>query len=181
LGRGLSNIILPIVQYFCNFEAFGKMMKKYLQRSLILLISGLLLAVVSCTPLTCFEDTESFVKASFYNNTTKLRQAPDSITLYGVGNENILLYKKALKVQPVLFAMNPSVNNCRYIIKINNITDTISFSYTSYLHLISKECGYTYYYTLSEKPVHTKNNIDSLSVTKGSITTLNEENIRIYY
>jgi hypothetical protein len=156
-------------------------MNKYFQGSLILIISGLFFAMVSCTPLTCFEDTESFVKASFYNYTTKARQAPDSITLYGVGRENLFLYKKAINVQPVLFAFNPWVTKCKYIIKINKITDTITFSYTSNLHLISKECGYTYYYTLTEKPVFTKNTIDSVSVSKGAITTVNEENIRIYY
>ncbi len=137
--------------------------------------------MVTCTPLTCFEDTESFVKASLFKYTTLLRQAPDSITLFGAGNENVFLYKKAIKVQPVLFALNPSANTCKYIIKINKITDTITFSYTGYLHLISKECGYTYFYTLSEKPVFTTNTIDSVAVSKGDITNLNEENIQIYY
>lgn len=178
----MTNFIkVPIVQYFCNFEAFRKIMNKYYKGSLIIIISGLFFAMVSCTPLTCFEDTESFVKASLYNYTTKARQAPDSITLYGIGKENLFLYKKAINVQPVLFALNPSVTTCKYIFKINNITDTITFNYTGYLHLISKECGYTYYYTLSDKPIFTKNTIDSVSVSKGAITTLNEENIRIYY
>lgn len=156
-------------------------MNKYFRESLIVIISSLFLGLVSCTPMTCFDDTESFLKASFYNYKTKTRLAPDSISLYGVGNENIFLYKKALKVQPALFALNPSVATCKYIIKINNITDTITFTYTNFLHLVSKECGYTFYYTLSEKPVFTKNAIDSLSITNGLITTLNEENIRIYY
>jgi hypothetical protein len=137
--------------------------------------------MVSCTPLTCFEDTESFLKASFYKQGTETILAPDSITMYGVGNENLLFYKKAIKVQPVLFALNPSVSTCTYIIKINALTDTIKFTYNNLPHLISKECGYTYYYNLTEDPVYTKNAIKFLSVTKGSITTLNEENIRIYY
>ena len=156
-------------------------MSKNFKGSLILFVSALFAVVDSCTPLTCFEDTESFLKASLYNYTTKLKQPADSITLYGVGNENILMYKKAIKIQPVLFALNPSADTCKYVIKINDISDTITFSYTSFLHLISKECGYTYYYTLSELPVFTNNVIDSVSISKGFITTLNEENIRIYY
>jgi hypothetical protein len=156
-------------------------MDKNFKGSLILIVCGLFFAMVSCTPLTCFDDTESFIKASFYNYTTQLKQPPDSITLYGAGNQNTLLYKKAIKIQPVLFALNPSDTTCKFIIKINNITDTITFGYTSFLHLISKECGYTYYYTLSEKLVFTLNTIDSISVRKGLITTLNEENIRIFY
>jgi hypothetical protein len=156
-------------------------MSKNFKGSLILFVSALFAVVASCTPLTCFEDTESFLKASLYNYTTQVKQPADSISLYGIGNENILMYKKAIKIQPVLFALNPSADTCKFAIKINDITDTITFSYTSFLHLISKECGYTYYYTLSEIPVFTNNAIDSVSITKGSITTLNEENIRIYY
>jgi hypothetical protein len=156
-------------------------MMKYFRESLIITVSGLFFFVASCTPLSCFEETESYVKASFYNNTTKLIQAPDSISLYGLGNENLFLYKKALRVQPVLFALNPSADSCTFILKINDKTDTITFRYTSFPHLVSKECGYTFYYTFTEDPVHTSNAIKSILKTTYNITTLNGENLKIYY
>jgi len=156
-------------------------MNKYSREKLILFISGIILISVSCTPLACFEETESYLKASFYKQATDVLQAPDSITLYGAGKENSFLYKRAIKVQPVLFSLNPGTSSCTYIIKINGLTDTISFSYNVNPHLISRECGYTYYYTLNGVPEYTMNSIKFVSVTKGSITTLNEENIRIYY
>lgn len=156
-------------------------MNKYFKGSLIFFVSGLFFSMVSCTPLTCFEDTESFLKASFYKQGTETILAPDSITLYGVGNENIYLYKKGIKVQPALFALNPSETSCTFVIKINALTDTITFTYNNLPHLISKECGYTYYFNLTEDPVYTNNAIKFLYVKKGSITTTNEENIRIYY
>ncbi len=156
-------------------------MKKYFRESLITLVSGLFLIIGSCTPLSCFEETESFVKISFYNYKTKLNAAPDSITLYGLGNENLFIYKKAPKVQPALFALNPSADSCTYILKINDKTDTINFKFTSFPHLVSKECGYTFYYTLTQDPSFTRNIIDSISKTTYNITTLNGENLRIYY
>ena len=33
---------------------------------------------------SCFEETECYVKASFYNNTTQKLTAPDSLTIYGI-------------------------------------------------------------------------------------------------
>lgn len=156
-------------------------MHKFSQSSLIIFILALYLTFASCTPLSCFEETESFLKGSFYKQSTESMEAPDSITLYGLGKETSFLYKKALKVQPVLFALNPSAGECTYIIKINALTDTISFSYSTKAHLVSKECGYTFYYTLTVDPEYTKNAIKFIHVTKGTITTLNEENIRIYY
>jgi hypothetical protein len=46
--------------------------------------------------------------------------------------------------------------------------------------MISKECGYTFYHTI-EAPSFTTNIIDTVTVVKYTITTLSEENIRIYY
>ena len=69
---------------------------------------------------------------------------------------------------------------CKFIIRINGTDDTIEFRYSGYLHLISKECGYTWYYNL-DTALHSFNIIDSLSFSKKTITTLSEENIQIYY
>jgi hypothetical protein len=142
----------------------------------------LLLPVIaySCTPLSCFEETEAFAKASFFNNTTSKLQAPDSLTIYGITMESVLLYNKSVKVQPALLPLNPSAESCSFIIKINGITDTVDIKYTSYPHLISKECGVSFYHNI-DTIIHTKNIIDFIYITRGNITTVNEENIRIFY
>ena len=119
-------------------------------KSRIILIQGVLfgyalLMIVSCTPGSCFEETNAYLKASFHS-TGKLK-APDSLTLNGLGKDTAR-YKKAVKVQPALIPLNPSEENCGFVIRINGITDTISFQYTTFVHLISKECGYTYYHYL---------------------------------
>lgn len=164
-----------------TFETFRKVKKNLFQKGLIIIISGVFCFLISCTPLTCFEETEAFVKASFYDNTTKLMLAPDSITIYGIDMETNKLYNNVKKVQPVLFPLNPSSTNSTYIIIINGRQDTISFSYNSYPHLISKECGYTFYYNLDSDPVHTFNGVKYIYRKNSNITTVNEENIHIYY
>jgi hypothetical protein len=134
----------------------------------------------ACTPQSCFEETDAFVKASFYKEETGAIAPPDSLTLYGIDMESSRLYNKGSKIQPALFPLNAATGISIFIIRINGISDTLTFTYTSYPHLISKECGYAFYHTI-DTPVVTKNLIKSVTLMKNNITTLNEENIRINY
>jgi hypothetical protein len=144
------------------------------------LIAGAILLMISCTPESCFEETNAFVKTSFYLTGTGKAHSPDSLTLYGIGMNTKKIYNKATNVTPALLPLNSSSENCGFMIRINGISDTITFSYSSYPHLISKECGYTFFHKI-DTPVYTKHIIDKVKILKSSITTINEENIRIYY
>lgn len=153
-------------------------MKRILQAAAAKIVILLSVIAGACTPEACFEETNAFVKASFYINENQV--TPDSLTLYGLGHESAKLYNKAVKVKPALFPLNSSDITSTFIIRINGISDTITFTYSSYPHLISTECGYTFYHIL-EQPTFTKNNIDNIIVRNRNITTINEENIRIFY
>ena len=157
-------------------------MRKLIPRNLTIILSGLILFLLSCTPESCFEETESFLKATLYLNETGNLRAPDSLTVYGLNMETNKLYNKTKNVQIALLPLNASTANCVYIIRINGITDTLEFRYSSYPHLVSKECGYTFYHNLiSDSLTYTTNAIDSIYIRKNTITTFNEENIRIFY
>jgi hypothetical protein len=147
---------------------------------LTIIISGLFLLNLSCSPQSCMDETEALVKSSFFEYTSLEATAPDSLTLHGLEMDS-LIYLKSAAVQTGKFPLNPSSDNCEFIIKINGITDTISFRYSSYPHLVSKECGYTFYHNLNTAPSHTINIIDSISLINSKITTTNEENIQIFY
>lgn len=135
--------------------------------------------VIRCTPEACFEETDALLNATFYDNLTKERKAPDSLTVYGSGMDT-KLYSRERNVQPARLPLNASDESCTFIIRINGINDTIKFNYTSYPHLVSKECGYTFFYKLGSI-VYTTNVIDYIYTGKTDITTVNEENIRIFY
>lgn len=153
-------------------------MKRFIIQGLIF-ISLLSLVAVSCTEGSCFEETESYLKATFYNNETKKALAPDSISLNGLGQDSII-YSRTTGVKVALFPLNSSAESSKFIISINGIIDTIEFLYTSYPHLISKECGYTYYHHLDSIST-TGHNIDDIYIANRTITNLNVENIRIFY
>jgi hypothetical protein len=158
-------------------------MRKHIPENLAIILSGLMLMLFSCTTQSCLEETEAYVKASFYvyDNLTEKLLAPDSVTIYGLNMENNKLYTKALKLQPALLPLNASATECIFIVKINGITDTIQFKYSSYPHLVSKECGYAFYHHLDTEPKHTYHGIKYIYTKNSTITTINEENIRIFY
>jgi hypothetical protein len=144
------------------------------------LLTFVILHLASCSPEACFEDTNAFLKASMYLQVTGKNVAPDSITLYGVTMETSKIYKRSTAVKVARMPLNASAGNCSFVIRINGVYDTITFEYDSYPHLISKECGYTFYHSI-DTTLYTRNIIDTVRVTNSRVTTLNEENIRIYY
>jgi len=154
-------------------------MKKIFSCIGILLIVFLIGILVRCTPGACLEETNSFLEASFYSNTTKEILVPDSLTIYGSGQSD-KLYNKAAGVKVASLPLDATTGKCTFVIRINGTDDTLQLVYSSYPHLISKECGYTFYHTL-DTFFYSRNIIDYVYQTSNNITTLNEENIRIYY
>lgn len=154
-------------------------MKKHFLRSPVAILSGFALFLISCSLGSCFEETESYIKASLYNYTTEKLTAPDSVSLKGSGLDS-LIYKKKTGLSIAMIPLNSSDEVSRFVIKINNVIDSIEFRYSSYPHLISKECGYTFYHHL-DTAIFTENIIKRISIENKNVTNLNGENIRIYY
>ena len=156
-------------------------MRKLFSVFLILILTGYIFFLVSCSQGSCFEETESYLKASFYSYELRKLTSPDSLSLYGLNNDSII-YNKSTKVQPALIPLNASRESCSFVININGIADTIEFRYISYPHMISKECGYTFYHELTDSVrYYTRHAIKTISTGNKTITNLNVENIRIYY
>jgi hypothetical protein len=148
-----------------------------------LVLSALLF---SCTPESCMEGTEtqSYVKGLFYlNDGTGSAKAPDTLTVYGMGREDILLYDKTIKTSSVLLPLDASTDSCKFVFIINSVADTVTLHYTSYPHFISKECGYTYFHSLKQMPIptYTSHKIMGITIKNNSVIIPNEENIRIFY
>jgi hypothetical protein len=156
-------------------------MSKLIQAGLFILLSVLIISIWSCSPQACFDETEAKVKASFYSALDSTKAiTPDSITLFGVGRDTSKIYDKSPKIQPALIPLNTLTDTCALVLRINGIGDTITFIYTSFPHLLSKECGYTYYHTL-DTAIYTKHIISKIKISDKNITTLNVKNLEIYY
>lgn len=154
-------------------------MRRSLKAFTVIIISGFFLLQSSCIDLSCIDETVAYVKTGFYSYSTKKQAIPDSLTLFGI-NKHILIYDKKKIKLPALIPLNDTTDYSTLIIKINGVADTVKFLYLNYPHLISKECGYSMFHTI-DTVLFTKNIIDSISLINENITTVNAENIRIYY
>ncbi len=155
-------------------------MRKTAGLSLISVLCGLIILVFSCVQGSCFDETESYLKASLYDSSFNKVVAPDSLTLYGL-NRDSLIYSRISDVTLALIPLNDTAQASTFVIKINGILDTITFQYSSYPHLISKECGYTYYHHLDADPIFTKHIIKRIEIDSRTVTNLKIENIKIIY
>jgi hypothetical protein len=155
-------------------------MKRLFPRTLLIILPITALFLFSCVQPSCLEETNSDLKASFYNNNTKTLTAPDSVTAYGLNADTTWLYKKSTGIKTALLPLNASAGSCGFIIKINGITDTLQFYYSTYPHFISKECGYTFYHQVDSER-HTSHAILEIYTANKTVTNLNGENIRIFY
>ena len=148
---------------------------------LCLIVLALIIRLLySCTSSACLGETTAYLKAGFYQSGTGKPYTPDSVTVYGIGLNGNMLYNKATKLSSIWLPLDASSGTCGFIMKINNITDTLSFTYSGYPYLISKECGYTFFFNL-DSCIWKGSIIDTINIRNKKITIFNDENIRIFY
>jgi hypothetical protein len=135
---------------------------------------------VNCAPEACLEETISTLNATFYKTGSTQVSIADSITIFGIGKDTSKIYDKTLKVSFIKLPLDASSGTCGFVMKINDVTDTLRLTYTSYPHLVSKECGVVFFYTLKSYQI-SATTVDTIIFRNNNITTFNEENIRIFY
>lgn len=155
---------------------FSGIMKKLMKLPFLAVI----VIAFSCSEGACFEETEAYLKGSFYRRPPLKLTAPDSLTLYGSDRPGQTIYKRKSGVQPALIPLNSAAETSEFVMKINGISDTLEVRYTTFPALISKECGYTFFHDI-DTIIYSTHIIDSIKISKSRITNLDEENIRIYY
>jgi hypothetical protein len=60
------------------------------------------------------------------------------------------------------------------------VFDTITFFYTSTLHFISNNCGYNYYFNITDIK-HTSNMLDSIGYIDRNVSDANKRNVQFYF
>lgn len=151
------------------------------KNSIATIIIAVFMTTVSCTPESCFEERVAKASVPFYLSSTQQKKAPDNLTIFGLNTGTDKIYTDSKTTLRAELPLNPLTDSCSFVLIINGVTDTIMVTYDSYPHLISVECGYTYYHTIDRPPSYTKNIIDSIIVKNPFVTTGNEENFRILY
>ncbi|HLN56430.1 MAG TPA: DUF6452 family protein [Bacteroidales bacterium] len=146
----------------------------------LILSAWIVASLTSCTPGSCFEKTDSLLDVTFYDSVTKKVITPDSLTVFGLGIDTARIYSASRGIKKASLPLNSAADNSIFIITINKITDTLSVFYSSYPHLISKECGYTFYHQI-DSLFHSRNAIHSILIIKRTVTNEDEDNLHLYY
>ncbi|HLN20056.1 MAG TPA: DUF6452 family protein [Bacteroidales bacterium] len=145
---------------------------------IIVIVAGIILS--ACTPEACLDETESYLKATFYSSATKQAVKPDSLTVFGSGMESNRIYSAQKQLSMARLPLNNLTGFSAFIIRINGRSDTLNVNYSSFPHLISKECGYSFNHNV-EKISNSYLIIDSIRIINPIVTNENRENIRIYF
>lgn len=134
---------------------------------------------VSCVPESCFDEMNALIKATLITSIDGKNVAPEGFTMYGLEMDDTIYYKeKSIKMAEI--PLNPSAENCSFLTGIDSGTDTVTFFYSTFTHLVSKECGYTFYHYI-DSLWFTKNPIDTVIILNRYITTSDATNIQFYY
>ena len=146
---------------------------------LIIIYTSLLF---SCKESACNLTTKSVLKIGFYTikNNTETLTPFDSLTIYGIGKEGNLLYNASSNINSVFIPLSQNQDISSFVINTKGTLDTLSISYTRHLQLVSKECGFSTIFEISNVNL-SKNRFNSFKIINPTIDTEYEENIRIYF
>lgn len=137
---------------------------------------------ITCTTTeNCNEEKSVNMQFGFYTNTSTstTELSIDSIWVRGLGVDSFL-YKKKTAIKSILVPLKDLDIHTDYIVRFNNITDTISVFYQSNKqYYLSLECGCVVSHTIDEV-IFTKNFIKSVIIKNRNINTLSTENVQIF-
>jgi hypothetical protein len=146
----------------------------------ISLIAALVMAVLtSCSSESCEEPFDALVNMTLRSDTDPDAEAIDSVTVFGQGMEEFLLYD-TLSLSGIELPLFPGGESVSYIIRHGLFTDTLNISYSSELQFISKSCGYSFFYKIKEVS-YTTNSISRILIINDYITPGYEENLRAFF
>ncbi len=140
----------------------------------------LLASLFGCSPSSCFEDTDAYLKGGFYGTGTGKSLPPDSLSVSSIPGSNLIFYNKVLKTSNVNLILDPTDTETSFLFKINGVSDTVTIRSESYPFLVSKECGFSWHHKIITV-VSSHNIIDTIILGSLNVTLTNEENLRIFY
>ena len=135
--------------------------------------------LLSCSSEGCYEDTEADLIINLLETDAETISEIDSITIFGIGPEDSLLYKDA-SLKTVNLPLYAAEDYTDFAVINGLISDTIRVWYSSSLTFISKGCGYIYLHSI-ESIEYTTHRIDTVLIINKSVNTEDEENLRTFF
>lgn len=102
---------------------------------------------------------------------------PDSISVYGVGNDSIL-YNGG--IEKIKLPLRKTANLSQYVFYVNGRYDTIKVLHENIDNYLSMECGCVVFANINEV-THTNNAIDSAIIRVPEVINVSTTHVEIYY
>ena len=152
-----------------------------------LLISFSLLLLTSCTTQdVCDDDNQSKLVARFktIESDTVSDTIVSGVTIYGIreGQTDSLLYDSSTTSE-ILLPLDPNLDFTRFVLSVNEQSDTLRFTYTTEFYLLSYTCGFAALFNL-DSVRHSHLMIQDLEIINSVIDAEleeNEEHLWIYF
>jgi hypothetical protein len=172
------------MSFFVIFAGMTSLFIRPAKRYLTLIGTGILLLLwFSCQQQeVCEEATDSSLRIGFYttddgNNEVSL--PVDSMSVYGLGRSDNLIYNNRKNVSRIELPLDANNEGCGFVLVFPEHTDTLMLQYSHDLNLVSVECGFVLFYTLTNA-THTNHYIIRTEVIISEVTNSLDEHIKIF-
>ena len=150
-------------------------------------IALLLIAVVAYIACTsdnsCHENRYVVMTSDFYtvkNDITKTFTI-DSIWVKGLSNDSVL-YQNTKSVSTISLPLHKLQDTSMFVIRFNNIYDTLTIVHTNIQRYLSLECGCLVTHKLdSLRSSTTTHKVKRIKVKYDNVSTTSRENLQIYF
>lgn len=142
------------------------------------------LALGACEESSCDTSTRTAVQLKFYTRITDSLPRDSVIALdvegiYGVGKEDSLLYE-GISTESVSLPLPLDRDSCSFVIEMPGRSDTLSLVFSRQLRYLSRGCGFVTYYDIRDARIRGDAALN-IVIKEPSVSTSNEENIKLYY
>ena len=138
----------------------------------------------ACEESACDTSTRTAIQLKFYSRTTDSIPRDTVVALdiegiYGIGREDSILFEGA-SASSVTLPLPLEGDSCQFVLEFPTQSDTLTLTFDRQLRYISRGCGFVTWFTIKEAII-TENAVRSISIIEPSVTTSNEENIKLYF
>jgi hypothetical protein len=149
---------------------------------IIVLVVGTMILYVCCSSdNTCHQNLYVVTEANFYTlkNDTATIVTMDSIWVKGLNNDSII-YNNTKSVSSINLPLRKMQDTTVFVVRFNNVYDTLHIVYTNNRQYLSLECGCLVTQTL-DSTYSTHHKIKRSKITQPNVGTTEVENLQIYF
>jgi hypothetical protein len=148
--------------------------------SLLAVAAVISLIVASCSSKVCYDETDPEMNVLMLADGTGTALEADSLRVTGIVSLELTEFVEETDISTFSLPLDPTSDVSTFFIKINDITDTVTITYSRMPHLVSPECGYTIVSDITGL-TSTQNIIDTLIVENKSVNLDGKTNLRLFY